>query len=138
MSVFTPAEIAYLAGQRLGRLATLSRDGQPHVVPVGYRYNPERDTLDLVGAGMGTSKKLRDARRDPRVAFVVDDSAGPGHPRGIEVRGRAEVIEQGGDAIRPGADPQFLRIHPSHIAVWGIEGDPYHGTSRDVGGERLS
>jgi pyridoxamine 5'-phosphate oxidase family protein len=134
MSVFTAGEIAFLVGQRLGRLATLGRDGAPHVVPVGYRYNPDLDTLDLIGRGMATSKKLGDARRDPRVAFVVDAASGTGYPQGIEVRGGAEVIERGGEAIRPGADPQFIRIYAAHIAAWGIDGDPYAGTSRDVGG----
>ena len=41
MSAFTPAEIAYLQSQRLGRLATIGLDGQPHVVPVAFRYNPD-------------------------------------------------------------------------------------------------
>ena len=35
MSVFTAAEIAYLQSQRIGRIATVGPDGQPHVVPVG-------------------------------------------------------------------------------------------------------
>jgi hypothetical protein len=38
MSIFTPAEKVYLQSQRLGRLATVGPDGQPHVVPVGFRY----------------------------------------------------------------------------------------------------
>jgi pyridoxamine 5'-phosphate oxidase family protein len=33
MSVFTDSELEYLAGQRLGRIATVGADGQPHVVP---------------------------------------------------------------------------------------------------------
>jgi pyridoxamine 5'-phosphate oxidase family protein len=132
VSVFTPGERAYLSGQRLGRLATLGHDGQPHVVPVGFRYNPELDALDLTGVGMGASKKLRDVRRDGRVAFVVDDAAEPGHPRGVEVRGVAEVVDRGGEAIRAGVDPQFIRLWPRHIASWGIDNDPYHGTSRNV------
>src|SRR3954451_3801401 len=39
MSKFTPAEIEYLQSQRLGRLATVNEKGDPHVVPVGFRYN---------------------------------------------------------------------------------------------------
>ena len=37
MSAFTPEELAYLAGQRLGRLATVGPDGAPHVMPVSFR-----------------------------------------------------------------------------------------------------
>ena len=33
MSVFTPAEVAYLESQRLARIATSGPDCQPHVVP---------------------------------------------------------------------------------------------------------
>jgi nitroimidazol reductase NimA-like FMN-containing flavoprotein (pyridoxamine 5'-phosphate oxidase superfamily) len=39
MSVFTELEIEYMAGQRLGRIATVGADGQPHVVPTSFRYN---------------------------------------------------------------------------------------------------
>ena len=44
MSAFTDAELAFLIGERrLARLATVGRDGTPHVVPVGWSYNGERD-----------------------------------------------------------------------------------------------
>ena len=45
MSAFTASEIRYLISQRLGRLATVGADGQPHVVPVGFRYNPDEDAI---------------------------------------------------------------------------------------------
>lgn len=43
MNRFTSAEIAYLQNQRLGRMATVNEKGDLHVVPVGFRYNPEHD-----------------------------------------------------------------------------------------------
>ena len=49
MSAFTEKEIEYLGTQRLGRLATIDSAGNPHVVPVGFRYNPETDTIDIGG-----------------------------------------------------------------------------------------
>ncbi len=61
MSRFTAEEIAYLASQRLGRLATVNGKGDLHVVPVGFRYNPEQDTIDIGGFNMATSKKYREA-----------------------------------------------------------------------------
>jgi pyridoxamine 5'-phosphate oxidase family protein len=63
-SAFTPAEIAYLQSQRLGRLATVGPDGQPHVVPVGFHYNPELDTIDIGGHDFAKRKKFRDVQRD--------------------------------------------------------------------------
>jgi Pyridoxamine 5'-phosphate oxidase len=74
-SVFTPAEIAYLQSQRLGRLATVGADGQPHVVPVSFRYNPDLGTIDIGGHDFAKRKKFRDVQQNPRVAFVIDDLA---------------------------------------------------------------
>jgi pyridoxamine 5'-phosphate oxidase family protein len=132
MSVFTPAEIAYLTSQPVGRLATVNVAGDPHVVPVAYYFNAELDAVDIAGWGMGRSKKLRDVRRDGRVAFVVDDSAGPGHPRGIEVRGRALALATGGQAYRASADAELIRVIPAYVASWGIDGDPHRPVGRAV------
>jgi pyridoxamine 5'-phosphate oxidase family protein len=123
MAHFTEAEIAYLASQRLGRLATISADGTPHVVPTSFRYNPALDTLDLGGIGMGRSKKFRDARDQRHVAFVVDDMPQPRQPRFIEVRGAAETLVEGGEALGPGFDAEMIRIHPTRIIAWGVEGE---------------
>lgn len=122
MNVFTEAEIAYLASQRLARLATVGGDGQPHVVPVGFRYNPEFDTIDVGGRGFGTSKKFRDILRNPRVALVVDDvpSEGPWAVRGIEIRGEAEALMSGGEQMRPGFDPEMARIRVKRVLTWGF------------------
>jgi pyridoxamine 5'-phosphate oxidase family protein len=38
---FTQEEIAYLQSQRLARIATVSPDGQPDVVPVGHLLDGE-------------------------------------------------------------------------------------------------
>ncbi len=132
MSVFTPEEIAYLRGQRLGRLATVNASGDPHVVPVGFRYNPEHDVIEIGGHNFGKSKKFRDMQRDTRIAFVVDDVLPPWQPRGIEVRGHAEILRLGGKDIRPGFDDEIIRIRPQRVISWGIEGDAYHANTRAV------
>lgn len=121
-SVFTPAEIEYLAGQRLGRLATVGPDGHPHVVPVGYRYNPESDTIDIGGHDFTKRKKYRDVRNNPWVALVVDDLASvkPWVVRGIEIRGVAEIVRSGASAFGPGYDDAMFRIRPSHVISWGL------------------
>ena len=123
MSHFTPAEIAYLQSQRLGRLATSGPDGQPHVVPLAFRYNVETDTIDVGGHGFAQRKKYRDVQANPRVAIVIDDlaSTNPWRPRGIEVRGEAEVLATGGEVIGPGFDPDMFRIHPKRIISWGLD-----------------
>jgi pyridoxamine 5'-phosphate oxidase family protein len=125
VSVFTDAELRYLAGGRqLGRLATVGADGTPHVVPVAWIYNAARDTIDVGGAELERTKKFRDVARTGRAAIVVDDleSTDPWHPRAVEVRGRAEAIAM---------PTPTIRIHPERIVSWGLEGGR---SARTVGG----
>ncbi len=123
MSRFTPEEIAYLQSQRLGRLATVSENGDPHVVPVGFRYNPEQDSIDIGGHNIAASKKYRDALRHGRVAFVVDDVLPPWKPRMLEVRGTVEGLPEGGKAIVESFAPEMLRITPTRIISFGLNSD---------------
>ena len=114
MSAFSDAELTYLTGERrLARVATVGKDGTPHVVPVGFAYNAEHDTIDIGGHDFERTKKYRDVRRSGRAAVVVDDlpSVDPWHVRGVEVRGRADAI--------PGERP-LIRIHPERVVSWGI------------------
>jgi pyridoxamine 5'-phosphate oxidase family protein len=135
MSSFTAHEIAYLQSQLLGRLATVGADGDPHVVPVGFRYNPDLDTIDIGGHGIAQSKKYRDIARSRRAAFVVDDlvSTDPWTPRMLAVRGRAEVLPSGGQAIMPDFDAELLRIFPTWIGSFGIDAGGFELNSRKVG-----
>jgi pyridoxamine 5'-phosphate oxidase family protein len=132
MSVFTEAEVEYLKSQRIGRLATVNDAGEPHVVPTRFRYNEEHDALDVGGHGFGTSKKFRDAAKTGKVAFVVDDSPEPRRIRGIEVRGSAEIHLDGGEEVFADADRQFVRILPTRIISWGIDGDQFTPVGRAV------
>ena len=135
MSVFTPAEITYLQSQRLGRVATSGPGGQPHVVPVSFRYNPDEDSIDVGGHGFVGRKKYRDVQRNPRIAIVIDDLAtvDPWRPRMIEIRGEADILPTGGDAIGPGFDPHIFRIRPRRIVSIGIDGaEPFSSNARSV------
>ena len=125
MSVFQDEEIEFLESQLLGRLATVGSDGQPHVVPVSFRYNAQLDTIDIGGHDFARRKKYQDVQRNPMVAFLVDDmvSVDPWRPRGIEVRGEAEVLTSGGEALGPGFAPNMFRILPQRIVSWGIMGN---------------
>src|SRR5258708_40350243 len=90
MSVFTPAEIAFIKTQLIGRIATVGPSGKPHVVPVGFRYNPEQDSIDIGGRpGLTARKHYRDLVRNHQGAFVIDDipSLNPWTTRGLEIRG---------------------------------------------------
>jgi pyridoxamine 5'-phosphate oxidase family protein len=122
MSVFTQAELEYLASQRLGRLATAGPGGRLQNNPVGFRVNAEAGTIDIGGWNMGASHKFRNVRANGRVAFVVDDlvSVQPWVVRGLEIRGHAEALT---GAAPPQAfmSEEIIRIHPERVISWGIE-----------------
>jgi pyridoxamine 5'-phosphate oxidase family protein len=123
MTELTAAHIAYMAGQRLGRLATAGADHKPHVVPTSFRYNPELGTVDIGGRRVAETKKYRDVQANGWAALVVDDlvSTDPWRPRFLEIRGRAEAIPTGGTDLGPGFGEGFIRIHPEKVNSFGIE-----------------
>jgi pyridoxamine 5'-phosphate oxidase family protein len=113
--VFAPSEIAYLTGQRLGRLATVQEDGTLQVSPVGFSYNSDTETIDIRGYNLAKSQKYRNIGHNGRAAFVVDDvpSVDPWRVRCIEIRGVAEATDEGGGPL--------IRIHPRRIISFGID-----------------
>jgi len=132
MSVFTENQIEYMKEQRLGRLATVDAEGRPHVVPVGFRYNPEVDSVDIGGHNLGATKKFRDAGKTGKAAFVVDDVLPPWRARGVEIRGRAEVFSEGGGEIFAGFSEELIRIFPRRIVGWGLDSNAFKANSRSV------
>ncbi len=126
MSIFSRNEIEYLGSGLLGRLATVGRDGTPHVAPVGmFSHNAALGTIDIGGRDLTNTKKFRDARISGRAAIVVDDlaSTDPWRPRGIEVRGRAEAVEE---------PKPVIRIHPERIVARGLDTGEFRRNSRSV------
>lgn len=112
MSVFTDEELRFLSeGRLLGRLATVGRDGMPHIAPVGWRLAPDAEAILVSGRDFAATKKYRDAAATGRAAIVIDDVLPPWQPRGVEIRGVAEAIE---------VPEPHIRIRPTRIVSWGI------------------
>ena len=132
MSVFTDKELDYLAGQRLGRIATVGADGQPHVVPTSFRYNPDHDAIDVGGLRMSQTKKVRDVRRTGLASIVVDDVLPPWSPRMIEIRGTAEVLASGGKALSDNFEDTIVRITPVRVIAFGIDSEDRGMNARSV------
>ena len=122
--MFSAEEVSYLNGQRLGRLATVTADGQAHVVPTGFRLADDGTAIEIGGHKLAQRRPLylRNIEANPWVAFVVDDlaSVNPWTPRGMTIRGRAEIHAEGGDRLGPGFDALLIRITPAKITSWGI------------------
>jgi pyridoxamine 5'-phosphate oxidase family protein len=132
-TAFTDSELAYLSGQRLGRLATVSPSGALQNNPVGFTVNVELGTIDIFGFNLAKSKKYRNVKINSKVAFVVDDlaSVNPWVVRGVEVRGVAEAL---GGVAAPMAQmsDEVIRIHPKRIISWGVDTASSGMSGRDV------
>jgi pyridoxamine 5'-phosphate oxidase family protein len=136
MTTFSENELGYLKGQRLARLATATSNGAPHVVPVGFQLSEDGAAIDVGGHGFAQSKKYRDLKANPKVAIVIDDlvSVDPWTPRGIEIRGIAELHDAGG-AEKFGAagwGEAWVRILPERVISWGIEGPAFSPAGRSA------
>lgn len=123
MNMFTEQQRAYLTEQMLGRLATVDGRGRPHVVPTGFRFDPAEGAVDIGGHNLATTKKFRDMRANPHVAFVVDDlvSIDPWRARGVEVRGEAQTFTEGGEGLGTGFGAAWIRITPTRVVTWGLD-----------------
>src|ERR1700686_5473212 len=98
--VFSAAELEFLRSQRIGRFATVSPSGWPHVVPVMYAVDDE-GALEFDVDGV----KLRNLPAEPRSAMVVD-AMGP--KRRVSIQGYARLVE-----------PDRARLEPVRKFSWG-------------------
>lgn len=111
-SVFSERELAYLASQRLARIATASLTGRPDVAPVGFALDADA----IVSGGLDIAKTVRfkNLLENPRATIVIDDlaSTNPWTPRGVKVHGSVSIETPDG-GLR-------IRIVPEVIWSWGI------------------
>jgi pyridoxamine 5'-phosphate oxidase family protein len=118
MARLSPLEAAYISTQRLGRLATVDADGQPHVVPVGWRYDEVTGNFTIGGRALGATRKFRNVLSQPRAALVIDDVLPPWQARGVLVQGPAQALE----AADTADDQAVIRLTPTKVASWGLDG----------------
>jgi PPOX class probable F420-dependent enzyme len=89
---------AFLEEQRTMSIATIGRDGRPHVVAMWYAF------LDGVPSfwTFAKSQKVLNLRRDPRITCMVEAGETYDQLRGIEMVARAEIIEDASEVQRFG------------------------------------
>ena len=128
MGVLTSRELKFLREHEVCRLATVSKDAKPHVVPVIYVLDGENIVIAI---DYGT-KKLKNLGENRFVALVVDDYR-PNHA--VMVEGECEILERGKEYLRllqilfekfevyrkhpwgEGESP-ILKIKPMKAVVW--------------------
>jgi len=95
----TDAEVeAFLDEQRTMSIATIGKDGRPHVIAMWYAI--------IDGAPcfwtFAKSQKVVNLRRDPRITCMVEAGTEYNQLRGVELIATAEIIEDEGQVLRFG------------------------------------
>ena len=119
---FSDEELAYLRSQQLARIATVSSDGQPDAVPVGFEY--DGTYLYVGGIDPVRTRKYRNVQDgNTKVAFVIDDLASvrPWIPRYLRVYGEADLVEREGQF----GPAHYLRITPTVSWSFNLDGRPF-------------
>jgi pyridoxamine 5'-phosphate oxidase family protein len=130
--IFTETELAYLASQPLGRIASQQPNGTLQVSPVGFRVDPGTGVVEIHGYRMAQSRKYRNIAANGRVAFVVDDlvSTRPWRPRCVEIRGH-------GESTTDAEGHPVIRITPERVISFGLD-DPGGGGSASTAADPRS
>jgi PPOX class probable F420-dependent enzyme len=95
----TPAEVtAFLEANRKLQLATINRDGTPHLVTMYYVM------LDgqIAFWTYRSSQKARNLARDPRIACLVETGNGYFDLRGVQVQGVVTITEDPAEVLAIG------------------------------------
>ena len=132
-SITDPSIAKLFEEKNFAFLATLMKDGTPHVTPTWVDIDKNNSTI-LINTAKGRIKH-KNISRDPRVGVSVVDSSNPYHMASV----RGKVIEQinGNEADdhidkmakkymdkdkypgrSPGEERLLLRIKPEHVAHW--------------------
>jgi PPOX class probable F420-dependent enzyme len=110
-SGLTPAMLEFLAERHLSTLTTLRADGSPHVVPVGFTYDPESQRVRIVTRAH--SQKARNAERGS-VGLVCQVDGG----RWLTLEGTCSLHTDEASATATGLAYERRYHHPPRRPGW--------------------
>ncbi len=141
MTYFTDRHLAFLHNQRVGRLATADRSGQPHVVPVCFAYDSASLYIALDAKPKRVVpqqlKRVRNILENPQVAVVIDHyTENWSELAYLLIRGTASLIPAADTAheraimllrdrypqycVMPIDQQPVIAIRPQRVVAWGI------------------
>jgi PPOX class probable F420-dependent enzyme len=118
---------AFLAPPRTMVVASIGRDGRPHLVAMWYGFLDGTPALWTYAK----SQKVRNFERDPRFSALVEDGRRYEELRGVELSGRVEIRREPADVLALGrsvheryigpvdeaAEPVVARMSAKRVAV---------------------
>ena len=107
----------FLSRRLLGRLATVSLDLQPHVVPVWFLL--EQGAIWI--SSYRSTRKIIDINSNPKCALVVDVENLSGGLSAVAVEGQAMIINSPTELV----NSRILSIYTKYLGADGVlEKDP--------------
>lgn len=104
----TPEEQArFLAESKRCALATLDKDGYPHVVAMNYVAKDGAIWM----TSYGKAQKVLNIRRNPKVCVMIESGRNYAELQGLMWRGRCEIIDE------PSAVQQTMRAMAGSVAA---------------------
>lgn len=86
------AEMAELYAEcRSLQVATIGKDGAPHLTTLWFTVHDGKILFETYGK----SQKVMNLRRDPRLSVLCEAGETYDQLRGVSIRGRAELVEEG-------------------------------------------
>jgi PPOX class probable F420-dependent enzyme len=92
----------FVESQKTVQVATLQRDGSPHLMPLWFAREADAIVLET----FTKSQKVKNLERDPRITLLFEDGDEYTALRGASISARAELIQD-----------DVERIHALHMAV---------------------
>jgi PPOX class probable F420-dependent enzyme len=92
---------AFIESQRTIQVATLNRDGTPHLIPLWFALIDG----DIVLETFTKSQKVKNLERDPRITVLLEAGQQYQELRGVTIYGEAQLVTE------------VERVHELHMAV---------------------
>jgi pyridoxamine 5'-phosphate oxidase family protein len=126
---FTNEETAYIRSQPLLRVATVSGDGQPDVVPVTFEFDGFHFYIGGY-APEGTRRTRNIDEGNDKVALVIDDLASvrPWSPRYVRVYGTVELVRPSEEA----GTARIMKITPRISWSLNLSGEWSPGSGHPI------
>ncbi|MCX6069183.1 MAG: pyridoxamine 5'-phosphate oxidase family protein [Chloroflexi bacterium] len=113
----TPQAQEFLSRRLIGRLATASAEGQPHVIPVWFLW--ENNAIWI--SSYRSTRKIIDLESNSKCALVVDVDDAQGGLTAVMLEGRAELVSTPESAVKE----RIERVYTKYLGPQGLlEKDP--------------
>lgn len=95
---------AFLAEQRVINVATMGKNGRPHLAPLWYLPMPQEPHPVIETWTYGSSQKIANLRRLPEATVLIESGDSYEQLRGVSMECDVDVIDDPDETLRIGTD----------------------------------